>query len=83
MLLLPLATGTPLTLPYRELRVPLAQLFNIPSTLVGEASASLSLANESVGDSSPEKEAGASCWSRVAAVQSTENLRSLSLRHDH
>lgn len=69
MLLRPLVPETPLTLPYRELRVPLAQLFKVPSPLVGEASPSLSLANEPVGDSSPEKEAGASCPSRVAAVQ--------------
>lgn len=66
--LLPFVPGIPLTLPYRELRVPLAQLFKVPSWLVGEASPSLSLSIDPMAIFSVPKLAGTSCLSCVRAA---------------
>jgi hypothetical protein len=69
----PLVPGAPLTLPYRVwLRVPLAQLFKVPSLLIGDASPSLPLAKDSEGVSSPEQEEGASALSVLPAADVTK-----------
>ena len=68
-----LVPGAPLTLPCRVwLRVPLAQLFIVPSLLIGDASPTLPLAKDPEGDWSPEQEGGASALSVLPAADVTK-----------